>query len=98
MTAIFSQTGGARVGKFDATWPFAKLSANSVGLTLSCLGKEYVFERSRIKYLTHYRGLLSTGLRIEHDVSFHPDFVVFWTPSYPMLKSQLESLGYEFRD
>jgi hypothetical protein len=104
MTTTFTQTGGARLGMFNATYPFATLSATPDVLRLSCLGRDYSFRKESIRSLSRHRGIFSTGLRIEHTDPFFPEFVVFWaslffwTSGFQKLKAQLESLGYEVRD
>jgi hypothetical protein len=104
MTATFTQTGGARLDGFNASWPFAKLSAAPETLRLSCLGRDYVFPRHSIQNLRRHTGIFSVGLRIEHRVQSVPGFVVFWaslffwTSGFRKLKAQLESLGYEVQD
>jgi hypothetical protein len=98
MTAMFSQRGGARLGRFNASWPFASLRADDHGIALSCLGSEYRFPKDSIRGLSEYRGFFSTGLRIEHAVSLYPEFMIFWTFAFQNLKRNLEQLGYEVRD
>lgn len=104
MTATFTQTGGARLGMLNATYPFATLSATPDALRLSCLGRDCCFRKDSIRRLTRHRGVLSTGLRIEHTDSSFPDFVVFWaspffwTAGFQKLKTELESIGYEIHD
>jgi hypothetical protein len=99
--ATFTQTGGARVGNFNASFPLATLSADSEALHLSCLGREYHFPRSSIRRLCRQRGLFSVGLRIEHAQDSLPEFIVFWasmfswTSGFQKLRTQLESLGYD---
>jgi hypothetical protein len=101
--AEFKQVGGARLGNFNATFPFATLSGDSDGLHLSCFGWRYHFARADILGLRRHRGLFSTGLRIEHSQDSVPELVVFWTfgflgsSAYQNLCSQLERLGYEIR-
>jgi hypothetical protein len=48
MPSMFSQTGGARIGFFNASWPFAKLSATSEGIRLTCLGREFEFSQEDV--------------------------------------------------
>ena len=97
----FTQTGGARLGNFNASFPFATLSADADALRLSCLGREYHFPRSCIQRLRRHRGLFSVGLRIEHTQDSLPGFIVFWasvffwTSGFQKLRTQLESLGYD---
>src|SRR5689334_5915466 len=104
MITTFSQTGGARLGMFNATYPFATLSGDSDALHLSCVGREYHFPRSSLRQLSRHRGIFSIGLRIEHSVESLPDFIVFWasvffwTSGFQRLKAQLKSLGYEIQD
>jgi len=100
MNPLFSHEGGARLGYFNASWPFALLSGDSEELILSCLGRDYTFSKSKIRRLSRYRGLFSVGLRIEHSVESAPDVVIFWasllfwTKGFERLKVQLEGLGY----
>ena len=97
----FTQTGGARLGWFNASSPMATLSGDSEALHLSCLGREYHFPRSSIRQLSRHWGLFSIGLRIEHTQDSLPEFIVFWasvffwTSGFQKLRTQLESLGYE---
>jgi hypothetical protein len=104
VSASFRQDGGARLGMFNATWPFATLSATPDALLLSCFGREYVFPKPAIQGLSRHRGLFSVGLRIQHTVASHPKFVVFWasvfwwTSGFRRLKNELEMLGYTVSD
>lgn len=104
MTATFTQTGGARVGTLNATYPFATLWVEADGLCVSCLGRDYSFPKGSIRSLSRHRGFVSTGLRIEHSVASLPQFVVFWaslffwSSGFQRLRTQLEGLGYEIRD
>lgn len=97
----FTQTGGARLGHFNASFPLATLSGDSKGLRLGCCGREYDFPRSCIRRLSRHRGLFSVGMRIEHTQDSPPGFVVFWvsaffwTSGFEKLRAQLESRGYE---
>jgi hypothetical protein len=99
MTATFSQTGGVRIGEgliaFNATWPLATLLATDTELRLKFFFKDYVFPKSSILRLSKQSGMFSAGLRIEHRVSSHPAFIVFWTFGFSRLKRELQGLGYE---
>jgi len=100
----FTQTGGARLGAFNASYPFAKLSGDAESLWVSCLGREYRFPRSDILRLCKYTGTLSVGVRIEHVQEAAPKLVVFWvsmffwTAGFQKLKQELERLGYSISD
>jgi hypothetical protein len=104
MGEIFTQIGGARLGMWNATLPFATLSARADELRLSCFGRNYVFPRNKILKLSRHRGIFSLGMRIEHEEPSIPEFVVFWasaffwTAGFQKLKTGLEGLGYEVQD
>jgi hypothetical protein len=97
MASTFRQVGGARIGFFNATWPFVWLSATPDGLSLWC-GLRFTFPTERIRRLSWHKGVMSTGLRIEHSVPRYPAFFVFWTFDFPALKQELETLGHEVHD
>jgi hypothetical protein len=99
-----SQIGGARIGLWNFSFPFARLLANQNALALSCLGQNYVFLRDNIVSLARHRGLFSVGLRIDHRNSLYPKFIVFWVSPFRTrthfthLKRRLEALGYEVHE
>jgi hypothetical protein len=64
--ATFTQSGGARLDNFNASYPFATLSGDPDALHLSCIGRDYHFPRISIRRLSRHRGLFAVGLRIEH--------------------------------
>jgi hypothetical protein len=103
MQEEFSQIGGGRIGRSswmasNATWPFAFLTVTRQTLTLKVPLKQYIFERDAIRQLKHYQGILSTGLQIVHARKDYPPFIVFWTFSFKVLKSELQRLGYSVED
>lgn len=89
---------------FNASWPFATLSATDEVLRVSVLGRDYSFPKSSIRSLRKHRGIFSTGLHIDHTQPSAPEFIVFWaslffwTSGFKKLKTGLESLGYEIDD
>src|SRR4051812_1069218 len=97
-------TGGVRLNGFNASYPFAKFSADAEKLEISCLGRIYVFPKNSIKRLSRHRGLFSVGLRVEHNESNYPGFVIFWTDpfffgaGFRRLRAALEGLGYAVAD
>jgi hypothetical protein len=97
MTSIFRQTGGARIGFFNASWPLARLSATREAVSLWC-GLRFTFPKESIRRLSWHRGWMSNGLRIEHGVPRYPEFFVFWTFDFPTLKRALEALGHQVSD
>lgn len=81
-----NETGGARIGMINATWPFAKLTVNKDVLTLSAgIAGKLVFSQSNIISIEPYSGmaLLGSGIRINHNVSEYNSNVIFWTFSNP---------------
>jgi len=98
MTQRFAQIGGARIGFFNATWPFARLSADGDAIALRLLFIKFTFPRDKIRRLSRYRAFMSTGLQIEHAVGRCPKFMLFWTFDFDTLRAELEARGYEVRD
>src|SRR5438552_155993 len=99
MSTTFSQIGGVRVGgdpfiAFNASWPFASLRLDDSQLTMSCLGKRWIFPKTSIRRLSKHQGLFSVGLRIEHSIENYAEFLVFWTFRYAELRRELEQRGY----
>jgi hypothetical protein len=90
----FSQIGGARLGLFNATWPFAKLVVDPEELRLTVLGIKFAFPRASITKISKYSRFVSTGLRIEHSKKRVPSFIVFWTPNFATLSRELALRGY----
>lgn len=93
-------TGGIRYGDtyydaFNASWPFARLIIESEMIHLeTSFFKSFSFPKHRILALSKYSGFLSKGLRIEHEISEYPPFVVFWTSSLEVIKLALVENGY----
>lgn len=93
----FTQRGGAQIGQWIVTWPFAVMTADDTALTLSIISKK-VFPKSDIVRLSPYRNMLGAGLRIEHAVKSETGFIVFWPLDYDGLKANLIRLGYNVID
>lgn len=96
--------GGARIGGFNASYPFATFSADAHSLILTSPGRELCIPRESIRRLGRHRGMLSVGLRIEHVCATAPGEVIFWASLLPFsrgfknLKAQLIRLGYAVND
>ena len=99
-----TQTGGARLGNFNASYPFATISGDADALHITCLGRDCHFPRSSILRLSRHEGLFSVGLRIEHTLESMPPLIVFWaspvfwTSGFRKLKGALGDLGYTVFD
>ncbi|WP_426671335.1 hypothetical protein ACPPVU_08870 [Mucilaginibacter sp. McL0603] len=93
-----NQTGGARIGMANATWPFAKLTVNKDTLTLNAgiLGK-LVFNPSNIVSIEPYSGItvIGSGIQINHNVSGYNPKVIFWTFDNPLvLINKIKQTGF----
>ncbi len=95
MTEV-KETGGARIGIANATWPFATLTVNREKLQLNTtiLGN-LVFKPGDIISIVPFSGFMSSGLKINHKVSKYKDNIVFWTFSNPNeLIKKIEETGF----
>jgi len=73
-------TGGARIGKTNATWPFATLTANEERLDLNAtiLGN-FSFTPQDIVTLEEHNEFGNKGIRINHKVEAYNEKIIFWT-------------------
>jgi hypothetical protein len=80
------ETGGARIGMANASWPFAKLTVNKNTLILNAglIGK-LVFSPANIISIEPYNGtaLFSSGIKINHNVNGYNPKVIFCTFDNP---------------
>lgn len=95
---IVNETGGARIGWANATWPFASLKVTETELTLNAtiVGK-LTFKPSDIKSIVVYDYLpvIGQGIKINHNVDTYKDHVVFWTFKNPAaLIKEIENTGF----
>jgi hypothetical protein len=83
MTEQKSWIGGARLDIFNATWPFATLTAIPGGLTLKVkFWGTIFFQASQIKKIepVRYIPLIGKGIQVHHslDPLANPTEVIFW--------------------
>lgn len=91
----FTQFGGGTFGKKVIIWPFAKLTAFPHGITITCLGQEYLFEKGQILELIDFKGRTKIhGLLIKHNIPIYPEHIVFWTLDIRRLKKYFYLLGF----
>lgn len=79
-------TGGAKIGKFNATWPFATLKASREKLELSAtIVGNLVFRPADIISFEEISIIpfLKQGVKINHRVEAYKSEVIFWTFSNP---------------
>ena len=91
----YTQTGGTRIGSFNATWPFAHIEITKEKIIISVFTKSYEFLIKDILQLKKHHGFISTGLKIEHTNKEYDKFIVFWTFNFKKLKNNLEKLNYK---
>ncbi|PHR46503.1 MAG: hypothetical protein COA32_10185 [Fluviicola sp.] len=92
------ETGGARIGRANATWPFASLNVTQSKLTLNVIiiGK-FIFQPSDIKSIEVYKSLpvIGQGIKINHKVDSYKEHVVFWTFRNPIdLIEEIKQTGF----
>ncbi|NPA46826.1 MAG: hypothetical protein GXO24_06400 [Chlorobi bacterium] len=95
-------TGGARIGRMNASFPFATLSADKEKLELdvSLLGN-YVFLPSDIVSIEPYRVVpfLGEGIKINHRVADYNPKIIFWSFKRPEeVIEQIKAAGFRWDD
>jgi hypothetical protein len=90
--------GGARVGIFNATWPFAKLSMNGDSVRLKVFSKTYELKKNEVTRLEGFRGWFSSGVKIMHSSTGLDPHVVFWSSSSHDILAVARKLGFEIKD
>ncbi len=77
------ETGGARIGMANATWPLAtlKVSEERLEINAGIVGK-VVFRPSDVLSLSVHKGF-SRGIEIKHRVQNYKSPVIFWTYQNP---------------
>lgn len=92
-----SSTGGARIGRMNATWPFATLTARRDTLLLNAtlLGR-YSFDPTQVISIEKYTliPVLGSGIRIHHNVPTYPKKIVFWCFTPASLIRRIKETGF----
>ena len=91
-------TGGARIGRANATFPFATLKVNKdrLDLNASIIGN-LTFQPSDIISIEPYTliPILGQGIKINHNVSSYKEKVIFWTIKDPnSVVRQIRETGF----
>lgn len=99
---IVNETGGARIGRVNVTWPFASLNATETQLTLNAtlIGK-LIFKPNDIKSIEvyDYFPIIGQGIKINHTIDTYKSHVVFWTFKDPTaLLNEIEATGFLNKD
>jgi hypothetical protein len=91
--------GGAHIGKINASWPFASLSAGPDGLTLRVLFfGAYAFRPEEVVKVERYTILpiVGWGVRIHHLKADYPEKMIFWCLGSPdSVLRGIESAGFQ---
>lgn len=91
----FVRTGGARVGWFNFSFPFARLEVDARSLALSVPFWNVRFTKAEIETLSLEPGWFSRGIRIRQRRSGSPENLIFWPLNRAAdLLEELRSLGY----
>lgn len=89
------QLGGARVGWFNFSFPFARLQADSSGLSFTALGMRYQFTHENVVALKLYRGWVFQGVAIQHSREATPEILIFWPMGAARtLLAELNAIGW----
>jgi hypothetical protein len=95
-------TGGARVGLFNATWPFAKLMADPDSLTLKVVwAGTFTFTPKQISKIERYVQIpfIGWGIRIRHNVPSYPEKMIFWYLGSPAtVLKRISEAGFPLRN
>ncbi len=91
-------TGGARIGRANASIPFASLKVNKEQLEInaSIIGN-LVFQPSDIVSIEpyHFLPLIGQGVKINHTVESYDKKIIFWTFKDPeMIVQQIQATGF----
>ncbi|MBX3085818.1 MAG: hypothetical protein KF716_29540 [Anaerolineae bacterium] len=98
MNSEIVRTGGARIGRANATWPFAKLrcTASELVLDVAILGK-YTFAKGSVTRIEKYTSLpvIGQGVRLEHTIADYPARIIFWyLGNTQRLLEEIEAIGF----
>jgi hypothetical protein len=89
------ETGGAEIGMFRMTWPFAKLTVNKDLLKLSCsIAGTFYFTPADIISIEPYGLLFKTGIKINHTVGKYNPKIIFTSTRGTQLINQIKQTGF----
>lgn len=94
----FTLTGGARIGRANATYPFANLyvDENTLKINASLVGN-LIFQPQDIISIKPYSSVpfIGKGIKILHRVDNYNQHVVFWTTTDPeFVISEIKKTGF----
>ena len=94
----YKLTGGARIGKSNASFPFAKLKVDkdTFEINASIIGN-LIFTAKDIISIKPYQEIpiLGRGIKVNHKVSNYNEIVIFWTFKNPdLVISEIKKTGF----
>ena len=89
--------GGARIGSFNATIPFARLLVEKGRATLYCFRKYELTPTNTSCEAYGSIPMLSHGVRFHHIDVDYPDPLIFWCIRRRNVLDALERAGFELR-
>jgi hypothetical protein len=90
-----SFVGGARIGKMNATIPFARLVVSTGKLSLHCL-RQYDLTPRQVSCESYGSiPLISWGIKFHHIDVDYPDPLIFWCISRRRVLEALQKAGFE---
>jgi len=98
MNEKFTLTGGARIGRANATYPFADLyvDRNILKINASLIGK-FAFEPKDVISIDPYNSIpiLGRGIKINHRVGNYNQKIIFWTCKEPdFVINEIKKTGF----
>jgi hypothetical protein len=100
-----ARIGGVRIGKsyllsLNFSAPFGAIAVTRDGtlrieIKFPLFRRSYFLKRENVITVRPYKGIFSTGLKIEHRIQELPPYIVFWTSQWRELQEHLRILGYE---
>ncbi len=92
--------GGIRYGMtsfyaISVSYPFVRLYITQSELAFHCFGRCVRIPKDSVQRISRWRGIFSTGIRIEHSINSVEPFVVFWTSNFQQVVSALEAAGFK---
>ena len=91
---VLADSAGFIGGVWYGTSSFYAINVTQSELALHCFGKRARIPKDSVRRISRWRGLFSTGVRIEHSAGGIEPFVVFWTPNFQQVAGALETAGY----
>jgi len=90
--------GGARIGLFNATWPFATLTISDTSISLQVFSRRYSLKKEEVTRLEYFRGWFSVGVKIVHKGAVLDSHAVFWSFEPTKVLAEAKRVGFQTTD